>query len=168
LEKKTEAMKKPSKFLMLAGVILCAFLPGAAFASECDSICTDDETCIAAGLYPYVPDMDSFSSAICDAWTASGQTEKLYLIADENIWDGGYSSDPVYTNGSGTSAPIDVFVFDAMYLEYWQTQTVPIPASEITDPADFVSYASTALTQEGGSMLALPMLGCTNHVLPQR
>jgi thiamine pyridinylase len=109
-----------------------------------------------------VPDTDAFATAICEAWTASGQSEKLYLIADENVWDGGYGSNPVYTNGSGTEVPIDVFVYDAMYLKYWATQTVPVPADAITDPSDFVPYALSALADGSGNMLALPMLGCTN------
>jgi len=146
--------------LVLALILFAA--PQKALAQDCSTICTDGETCIAAGLYPYVPDTEAFASAICSAWTAAGQTEKLYLIADENVWDGGYSSNPVYTNGSGTQVPIDVFVYDAMYLQYWQTQTTPVPASAISDASDFVSYASKALTQNDGSMLALPMLGCTN------
>jgi len=155
-------MKLPSKVPTLVLVFFFWMLSNNAHAQNCDAICVDGETCIAAALYPYVPDTESFSSAICSAWTASGQSEKLYLIADDNVWDGGYSSNPVYTNGSGTQVPIDVFVYDAMYLEYWKTQTTPVPASFISDQSDFVSYALSALTQNDGSMLALPMLGCTN------
>lgn len=154
-------MKLSPKVQTLVLVFLFWMLSSKAYAQNCDANCMDGETCIAAALYPYVPDTKSFSSAICSAWTASGQSEKLYLIADGNIWDGGYSSDPVYTNGSGAQAPIDVFVYDAMYLEYWKTQTTPVPDKFISDQSDFVSYASSALTQNGG-MLALPMLGCTN------
>ena len=155
-------MKFSKTINSLLPVLLLTLFSTKAFAQTCDSICTDGESCIAAALYPYVPDTETFASSICSAWTASGQTDKLYLIADENVWDGGYSSDPVYTNGSGTQAPIDVFVFDAMYLDYWKTKTVAVPASSVTNAADFVPYARTALTQGDGSMLALPMLGCTN------
>lgn len=147
--------------LPLAVFALFSFFTGKA-AADCDVICTDGETCIAAGLYPYVPDTDAFADAICNAWTSAGHTEKLYLIADESVWDGGYGSDPAYINGSGTQVPIDVFVYDAMYLNYWEPLTTPIPASQISDPSDFVSYALNALAQPSGDMLALPMLGCTN------
>ncbi|KAA5804780.1 thiamine pyridinylase [Alkalicaulis satelles] len=135
---------------------------GPAAAQNCDSVCVEGETCIAAALYPYVPDTTAFASAICSAWSQAGYTEKLYLIADESVWDGGYSSDPVYTNGSGAQTPIDVFVYDAMYLNYWAQQTVPVPADQISDPGDFVEYARTALVRSDGSMTALPVLGCTN------
>jgi len=135
---------------------------GAAAAQSCDSICTDGETCIAAALYPYVPDTQPFATTLCAAWEAAGRTEKLYLITDEAVWDGGYASDPVYTNGSGTEVPIDVFVYDAMYLNYWAQQTVPVPANYISNPGDFVPYARDALAGADNSMLALPMLGCTN------
>ncbi|GAA0778552.1 thiamine pyridinylase [Roseibium denhamense] len=149
-------------FLSKAVLLLGAAMTAPASAQSCDTICTDGETCLSAAVYPYVPDMSTFTSAICSAWEASGQTEKLYLIADENVWDGGYDSNPVYTNGSGTQTPIDVFVYDAMYLEYWKTKTVEIPASQITDQADFVPYAQTALKLQNNDMYALPMLGCTN------
>lgn len=151
----------PKKYSFLS-MFLLPILSTEAVAQSCDSICVDGESCITAGVYPYVPDMNAFTSSICSAWQNSGQTEKLYLIANENIWDGGYSSDPVYTNGSGTQVPIDVFVFDAMYLDYWKTKTTPIPADQISDQSDFVSYAEVALTLQDGSMYALPMLGCTN------
>ena len=155
-------MDIPWRTTILATPFLATAIPSAGLAQMCDAICVDGESCIAAGLYPYVPDTDAFASAICSAWSDSGQTEKLYLIADEAVWDGGYSSDPVYTNGSGSQAPIDVFVYDAMYLEYWKTQTTSVPADQITDASDFVSYAQTALTEPNGDMYALPMLGCTN------
>ncbi|GGB52117.1 thiamine pyridinylase [Roseibium aquae] len=149
--------------LISKGVLIAAVLfVSPASAQNCDAICTDGETCITAAVYPYVPDMGAFTSAICAAWQSAGQTEKLYLIADENIWDGGYGSDPVYTNGSGTQVPIDVFVYDAMYLEYWKTQTTQIPAAQITNASDFVPYADAALKLPNNDMYALPMLGCTN------
>ncbi|MFN3226377.1 MAG: thiamine pyridinylase [Hyphomicrobiales bacterium] len=150
------------KIFAFLAVFACFSLPSAALAQSCNVPCQDGQTCVAAGLYPYVPDTTAFATAICSAWSASGRSEELYLIADENVWDGGYSSDPVYTNGSGTQAPIDVFVYDAMYLEYWKTQTVSVPAASISDPTDFVPYAQTALTEANGDMFALPMLGCTN------
>lgn len=151
------------RLILLPLALFAMFSLAAGKASaDCDVICTDGETCIAAGLYPYVPDTSAFADAICNAWTSAGHTEKLYLIADESVWDGGYGSDPVYTNESGTEVPIDVFVYDAMYLNYWEQHTTPIPASQISDPSDFVSYALDALAQPSGDMLALPMLGCTN------
>lgn len=148
-------------------LLVGALLVGPAFATDavaqtCNSICQNGETCISAAVYPYVPDMTAFTTSICSAWQASGRPEKLYLIADEAVWDGGYASNPVYTNGSGTQVPIDVFVYDAMYVNYWKTQTTPIPANQITNASDFVSYAKTALTLPNNDMVALPVLGCTN------
>lgn len=146
----------------LALAVLIGLPAITAAAPSCDTPCSDGEACIAGALYPYVPDVDAFRTAICSAWQDAGQTEKLYLISDESVWDGGYASNPVYTNGSGNEAPIDVFVYDAMYLEYWRTQTTPVPASSISNASDFVGYARTSLTLGNGSMQALPVLGCTN------
>ncbi|MGV2974557.1 thiamine pyridinylase [Roseibium alexandrii] len=148
--------------ILKSALVIGALFSSAASAQNCDAICTDGETCISAAVYPYVPDMGAFTSAICSAWQTAGQTEKLYLIADESVWDGGYDSNPVYTNGSGKQTPIDVFVYDAMYLEYWKTQTAQIPAAQISNPTDFVPYADTALKLPNNNMYALPMLGCTN------
>lgn len=147
---------------LLASALFMPLLALSTEAQTCDEICTDGESCIAAAVYPYVPDMDSFTSAICSAWSSAGQTEKLYLIADDSVWDGGYDLNPVYTNGSGTQVPIDVFTFDAMYLEYWKTQTTPVPSGNISNQSDFISYAETALTDSNGDMYALPLLGCTS------
>lgn len=155
-------MRRISELPKLALFMIFGAMPLAAHAADCSVKCADGEDCIAAALYPYVPDTTTFSTAICDAWASSGQSAKLYLIADDSVWDGGYSSNPVYENGSGTTVPIDVFVYDAMYLTYWKGQTVPVPAGDITDASDFVAYARSALTDGNGDMLALPMLGCTN------
>lgn len=153
------------KILLYLFAVLAASLAtvgGEAAADTCDAKCADGETCISAALYPYVPDPEAFADSICSAWSDAGHSQKLYLINDEAVWDGGYGSDPVYTNASGSSVPIDVFVYDAMYLNYWSGRTTPIPSGQISDPSDFASYARTALTGSGGDMIALPMLGCTN------
>lgn len=135
----------------------------AAFAQSCDTKCTTGEqNCMSAALYPYVPNIDDFSTAVCSAWTSANPSQKLYLITDGDVWDGGYTSDPVYTNGSGAQAQIDVFTYDAMYLDYWETQTTPIPASYISDVADFADYAKDRLVNSNNDMTALPLLGCTN------
>ena len=143
-------------------LVLPLLFASAAWADTCDQICTDGEDCIAAGVYPYVPNPESFTKAICDAWTSIGYGTKLYLIADDSVWDGGYGSNPTYTNGSGTEVPIDVITYDAMNLEHFKKLTVTIPSASISDQSDFVSYADKALTTSGGDMYALPLLGCTN------
>lgn len=150
------------RFALIALFALTFSLTARAAADDCSAICTDGEACIAAALYPYVPDTAPFATSLCAAWSAANRPERLYIIADEAVWDGGYSSNPVYTNGSGAQAPIDVFVYDAMYLNYWTQHTVPVPAGYITNPGDFVPYARDALVQLDNDMLALPMLGCTN------
>jgi thiamine pyridinylase len=141
--------------------LACAAPP--ALADACNVKCTTgQQNCVAAALYPYVPNIDDFANAICTAWTAEQPNQQLYLIKDGAVWDGGYTSNPVYTDGSGNQTPIDVFTYDAMYLEYWETQTTPVPANYITDAGDFADYATARLVTDGDAMTALPMLGCTN------
>ena len=153
---------QPTKTIRVFAATATILFSSSGYAQSCNEICNDGEDCIAAGVYPYVPDMSAFTNAICSAWENTGQSTKLYLIADENVWDGGYDSNATYTNGSGTEVPIDVITFDAMYLEYWKTQTTPVPASNISNQPDFVSYADTSLTTPNGDMYALPLLGCTS------
>ncbi|MFT6090956.1 MAG: thiamine pyridinylase [Akkermansiaceae bacterium] len=146
--------------ILMAG-LTCAAQP--ALANTCDTKCTTgQQNCVTAALYPYVPNIENFATAICSAWTADAPGQQLYLIKDGDVWDGGYTSNPVYTDGSGNQTPIDVFTYDAMYLQYWETQTAPIAANYITDASDFADYATARLGTASGAMTALPMLGCTN------
>jgi thiamine pyridinylase len=102
-------------------------------------------------LYPYVPRVDQFQEAITAAWSAVQPTVGLSFNSD---WDGGYSSDP-----SG----MDVFVFDAIFLDYFRAQSLlaTLGADEVRDKDDYLPYAIDGVKQEGGYS-GVPMLGCAN------
>jgi thiamine pyridinylase len=108
-------------------------------------------TKLTVGLYPYVPRKEQFQAAIEEAWEKKYPNVKLEFNQD---WDGGYSQDPT---------GMDVFVFDAVFLDYFNKQGFLdlLSISEIPDPEDFLPYALEGVKVDS-HYAALPMLGCTN------
>lgn len=106
-------------------------------------------------LYPYVPRPAQFEAALQVLWNRMEPGVKLNFITDQAKWDGGYSTDP--------SPDLDVFVFDAMYLEYFRAKNwlEPMQQSEINDFVDLVTYARDGV-QADGKYWAIPQLGCAN------
>ncbi|MBB4210350.1 carbohydrate ABC transporter substrate-binding protein (CUT1 family) [Rhodothalassium salexigens DSM 2132] len=107
---------------------------------------------LTVALYPYVPRLAQFESAIRDAWAAKHPDVALTFADD---WDGGYSDNP--------NDAYDVFVFDAMYFHYFRTQGYldALAPDEIDDLDDLVAYARQGLEVDG-SYYAVPLLGCGN------
>ena len=143
---------------------------GALAASGCTSIRHEPRSPAAAaqpaavtlnvGLYPYVPRLTQFRQAIQSAWSQVQPGVTLNFLP-ESQWDGGYSTDP--------SASTDVFVFDAMYFEYFRGQgwLEPLKATEIQGLGDFVPYALQGV-QASGLYYAIPQLGCANILFYQK
>jgi thiamine pyridinylase len=110
---------------------------------------------LTVALYPYVPRIDQFETAIRQAWQQVQPNVSLNFINDLNIWDGGYDKDP--------PAQADVYVFDAMYFEQFRANNflVAMSPSEIENASDFLSYARDAVLVNG-NYYAIPQLGCAN------
>lgn len=110
---------------------------------------------LTVALYPWVPRPQQFVDAVQAAWEEVQPGIELTIIMDGSVWDGGYHT-PVQPS-------FDVFVFDAMYFEDYQSQGLltPIAPDQVTDPDDFVVYAREGVTVDGDFM-ALPLLGCAN------
>jgi len=111
-------------------------------------------TTLVVGLYPYVPRLKQFESAITAAWSGV-QPDVSLTFLPESEWDGGYSNDP--------PANADVYVFDAMFFEYFRSQgwLEQLAAGEIDHLADFVDYAIDGVEVDG-QYYAIPQLGCGN------
>ncbi len=126
-------------------LLACAALPSAAEAQQS----------LTVALYPYVPRLAQFQSAIIAAWARVQPGVQLNFINDQGVWDGGYHTDP--------PAQADVYVFDAMYFEDFRNRgfLVSMAPSEIQNAADFLSYARDAV-MVGGNYFAIPHLGCSN------
>ncbi len=110
---------------------------------------------LTVALYPYVPRIDQFETAIRQAWQQVQPGVPLNFIDDLNVWDGGYDKDP--------PAQADVYVFDAMYFEQFRANNflVAMAPNEIQNAADFLSYARDAVIVSG-NYYAIPQLGCAN------
>ncbi|HEX3131884.1 MAG TPA: thiamine pyridinylase [Thermoanaerobaculia bacterium] len=115
---------------------------------------------LTVALYPYVPRQAQFQAAITTAW-ASVQPNVPLTFLDESQWDGGYKKDP--------PANADVYVFDAMFFEYFRAKgwLEAMAPSEIANADDFVQYAKAGV-QSGGSYYAIPQLGCASILFYQK
>lgn len=115
---------------------------------------------LTVALYPYVPRVAQFQTAITQAWQSVNPNVNLVFLPTSD-WDGGYSMNP--------PANADVYVFDAMYLALFNAQNnlIPFAPNEITDLGDFLPYAING-AQSGGNYLALPLLGCANILFYQK
>ncbi|WP_293087628.1 thiamine pyridinylase [Moorena sp. SIO3H5] len=105
-------------------------------------------------LYPYVPRLEQFQTAIQAEWQKVQPEVPLNFVPAED-WDGGYSNNPPEN--------ADVYVFDAMFFDYFRSQNwlEPIQASEINNLEDFVEYAIDGV-KVGQEYYAIPQLGCAN------
>ncbi len=109
------------------------------------------ETTLAVALYPYVPRVEQFKAALASEW-GKVQPDIALNFLD---WDGGYSDNP--------PAGVDVYVFDAMFFEYFRSQgwLEAMSADEIDNLDDFVPYAIQGVRLDS-QYYAIPQLGCAN------
>src|SRR5882672_9123172 len=110
----------------LFGTIFGVFSLGAAFATP--------PTELTVGLYPYVPRIDQFKSALQSEWHKVQPNIQLHFLTFEE-WDGGYVTTP--------PANADVYVVDALFFENYRQQTLmePLQNGEISNLNDFIPYA---------------------------
>jgi thiamine pyridinylase len=107
---------------------------------------------LTVGLYPYVPRIEQFKTAIQSEWQKVQPNVTLNFLSDSQ-WDGGYDINP--------PAEADVYVFDAMFFEYFRFKNwlEPLNATEIQNLSDFVPYALDGVKVDS-QYYAIPQLGC--------
>lgn len=117
-------------------------------------------TQLTVGLYPFVPRPEQFEQVIKDAWKTAEPGVTLNFLS-ASAWDGGYSMDP--------PASADVFVFDAMFLEYFRSKNwlEKLQPDEIQNIDDFLPYAIAGV-KAAGQYYAIPQLGCANMLFYQQ
>ncbi len=127
-------------------VVATAMLPAAAQAQT---------RTLTVALYPYVPRIAQFQTAITAAWRQVQPNVQLNFINDSSVWDGGYDTNP--------PQEADVYVFDAMYFEQFRANNylVAMAPNEVQNAGDFLPYARDAMIV-GGNYYAIPQLGCAN------
>lgn len=126
----------------------------AAIIAACSATGALAETQLTVALYPFVPRMDQFSAAIESDWQQIHPDVPLNFL-DSSQWDGGYDINP--------PANADVYVFDAMYFEFFRQQNwlEPMAANEINQINDFIPYALGGVTV-GQEYYGIPQLGCAS------
>lgn len=109
---------------------------------------------ISLALYPWVPRYDQFVNAIQTRWQQAHPDVPLTIVPIAD-WDGGYGTDP--------TSDMDVFVFDATFLNQFKAAGYlsPLSPAEVANANDFLSYAIDGM-QDGGNYYAIPLLGCTD------
>lgn len=109
---------------------------------------------LTVGLYPYVPRVGQFQTAIEEAWQQRHPDIPLHFLG-EQAWDGGYRLDP--------PAQADVFIFDAIYLAYFKEKQFlePLKPSEVAGLDDYFPYAVRGVF-DGHDYYAIPQLGCAD------
>ncbi len=107
---------------------------------------------VKVALYPYVPRIEQFKTAISEQWKQTHPDDKIVFISD---WDGGYNQNP--------PDEADIFVFDALFFEYFLANGFlePMTAKDISDIDDFIEYAIEGVKLKE-NYYAIPQLGCTN------
>ena len=110
---------------------------------------------INVGLYPYVPRLDQFKQSLESAWQQIEPEVSLNILPSDK-WDGGYDLEPPEN--------IDVYVFDAIFLNYFRSQgwLLPLKSEEVQGADDFLSYAIQGVKSSPDTYDAIPQLGCTN------
>lgn len=101
-------------------------------------------------IFPYLPRPEQFKTVISSAWAEIEPNVSLEFVA----WDC-YVSDP--------PPDLDVFVFDAIFLDDFQSKGYlsTISAEELTDPDDFLPYALDGC-RSGGALRGIPNTICSS------
>ena len=150
-------MRRLTRFGLMRVLTLVLSIVGVVSIVGCK---TANDTELTVGLYPYVPRLEQFKTAIRTEWAKVQPTVSLKFISPKE-WDGGYKKDP--------PANADVYVFDAMFFEYFKSKDwlEPMQASEVKGLNDFVKYAIDGV-KVGEQYYAIPQLGCANLLFYQK
>ena len=94
-----------------------------------------DQNVLSIALYPYIPDLSRFKSAILEEWNGIHPDIRLEF----SDWDG-YSG--------ALPENVDVFVYDTVYFDQYLKQGLLLPLSkaDIKDIDEFFPFAIEACT----------------------
>ena len=111
---------------------------------------------LTVGLFPWVPRLRQFETVIAAAWEERHPGVPLKFV----LWDC-YASDP--------PRDLDLFVFDAVFLDYFQQRGYlqPLAENELEQPADILPYALQA-ARAGGTLSGMPQRGCASLLFYRR
>jgi thiamine pyridinylase len=141
---------------VLLGIIVIDCSGASSFPTQkAEVVGVPDNQTLVLALYPYVPRVQQFQTAIEESWSRVHPNIPLQIITTDDQWDGGYTKDP--------SENMDVFVFDALYLNYFKAKNymVPLQADTIDNIDDFLPYAINGVKIDD-LYYGIPLLGCSN------
>lgn len=119
-------------------------------------VAAQDSECLTLALYPYVPDLSRFKSVISEEWEQRHPEVQLEFID----WD--CYSETLPEN-------IDVFVYDAVYMNNYLKQGLLLPLTEndITDINDFFPFVMDTCTVDG-VIYAVPEFLCSEFLYTRK
>jgi len=138
------------RILPLVGLILLTTLEESnTLAAQQEEVSSSQ---INVALYPYVPRLEQFKATISAAWKKIEPNVRLNFVEP---WDGGYSIDP--------TDKIDIFVFESLFLEYFQAQgyLAALQENEIANFQDLPGYVVNDIKIDG-KLYSIPQTGCFN------
>ncbi len=141
-----------SKILPIAVLIFGAVLASSTLAAQQELAPSSSQINVA--LYPYVPRLEQFKETILATWEKMEPNIHLNFV-DQKQWDGGYSIDP--------TDKIDVFVFESLFLEYFQNQgyLAALQENDIDGLKDIPDYIVNDIKIDG-KIYGIPQTGCFN------
>ena len=112
---------------------------------------------LKVGLFPWVPRPHQVEDVIAAAWKQRHPDVPLTFV----FWDC-YSSYP--------PPKLDVFVFDAIYLDdiVQHGLAQPLAEGEIDDVADLLPYSLQAARSDTGTLYGIPQYGCAKLLFYRR
>lgn len=137
-------------------ILVCILLLLGNFASSTfgqDHAKTNSIKKIRISLFPYVPSPKATEEIVRNLWKQKHPEIELEFDNPKNRWDC-YSQDP--------PAELDVFEFDAIFLEYFVRNNFiyPINRDNIDNIDDFTEF-SLAGSMVNGILYGIPRLACT-------
>lgn len=147
-----------SKIVLILYLVILSACSSQPSVNDDTTFQSAQQTTLTVGLYPYVPRPEQFKKVLIAEWDALQTGITLQVITDYKLWDGGYKTSP---------DNLDVFVFDALFLNRYRKQNLlePLLPQEINPDGldDFLPYAINGVkNSDNQTYSGIPLLGCTN------
>lgn len=149
-------LQKTSWKKIISGLAVVCFFFTAILGFSSPAWSVPNQKTLTLGLYPWVPRLEQFEESIQTAWQEIEPGVNLKILSSTE-WDGGYDLEPPEN--------ADVYVFDAIFLNYFRSQgwLLPLNSQEVEGVNDFLPYAINGVkSSTENTYYAIPQLGCTN------
>ncbi len=142
---------------VISGLAIASFFLATILGFSPPAWSVSNQKTLTVALYPWVPRLEQFKQSIQTAWQQIEPEVTLQILSSQE-WDGGYHNEPPQN--------ADVYVFDAIFLNYFRSHgwLLPLNSQEIEAADDFLPYAINGVKDHKAenTYYAIPQLGCTN------